>query len=150
MRGEMRLGSSNTIVRCVVAVSFLMAVAAMAGYEPASAVATGSQRGAFVRSVDAGLAFLHKAQNQDGSFGATLQHQQTGLAILAFLSAGLTPDSDKDSPIPRACEWLVKNSRSDGFLGDNEFPLESHAICALALSELTGMIPDPKLNAAVM
>src|SRR5437773_1255505 len=102
MRGEMRHCSSNMIARCLVVVSFLMTGLAMAGGESASAVSTGSQRGAFIRSVDTGLGFLRKAQNQDGSFGATLQHQQTGLAILAFLSAGLTPDSDRDSPIPRA------------------------------------------------
>jgi hypothetical protein len=107
------------------------------------------QRQALTRSVETALAFLRQAPNPDGSFGTVHQHYQTGLAILAFLSAGHTPAVDPQSPIPKACQWLMANSRTDGFLGDNEHPLESHAICGLALQELAGMVPDAKLNSAV-
>ena len=93
--------------------------------------------------VDSSLAFLARSQNPDGSVGTVQQHLQTALAILAFLSSGRTPDSDARSPIPAACKWLLAYGGEDGFLGDAEFPMESHAVCALALSELRGMVSDP-------
>jgi len=99
--------------------------------------------------VDSGLKSLARSQNPDGSIGAAQPHLQTGLAILAFLSSGRTEDADPASPIPAACGWLLQYSGEDGFLGDEEFPMESHAVCALALSEARGMLRDPKLAARV-
>ena len=100
-------------------------------------------------AVDAGLKFLARSQNPDGAIGTVEPHLQTGLTILAFLSSGRTDDVDPSSPIPAACEWLLRYSGEDGFLGDEEFPMESHAVCALALSESRGMVRDPKLAARV-
>ena len=96
-------------------------------------------------AVDSGLAFLARSQLPDGSVGTVQPHLQTGLTILAFLSSGRTPDGDAGSPIPPACRWLLEFSGEDGFLGDAEFPMESHAVCALALGELRGMLREPKL-----
>lgn len=94
------------------------------------------------RSIQSGLKFLRGAQNEDGSFGNRQRHLQTGLAILAFLSSGATPGSDPESPIPAAAEWLLKNSGEDGFLGDGEYAMESHAVAALALAALIGQVDD--------
>lgn len=101
------------------------------------------------RSLGAAFDFLRRAQNQDGSFGSQQVHLQTGLAVLAFLSQGATPDQDPKSPIPAACRWLIQNSSENGFMGDGEYPLESSAVAALALSEAIGMLPDPELDREV-
>ncbi len=102
------------------------------------------------RSVAAGLNFLRATQHPDGSFGNQQQHLQTGLAILAFLSAGATADIDSSSALPKAAAWMLQHTGDDGFLGDGEAPHESHAVSALALSELIGMLPDPTQDAAIV
>jgi len=119
---------------------------------PPASAASGEHGPAFARiaeAVDSGLEFLARAQNPDGSVGTVQPHLQTGLAILAFLSSGRTDDVDPRSPIPAACRWLLDYSGEDGFLGDAEFPMESHAVCALALSELQGTLRDEKLAVQV-
>ena len=106
-------------------------------------VARGAERRVAV--IEAGLKFLARSQNPDGSFGTAQPHLQTGLATLAFLSSGRMAEP----AVPAAAAWLLQYSGEDGFLGDEEFPMESHAVCALALSELRGMVSDPKLAARV-
>ncbi len=101
---------------------------------------------ALEKSVAAGLEYMRRSQNEDGSFGSVQRHLQTGLAILAFLSAGATPGGDPASPLPKAAAWIIENSGEDGFLGDSEYPMESHAVAALALSELVGQAGDAELD----
>ena len=126
-----------------------LVLAAVLGAGSASAASAAPADRQRDQAAGAGLAFLRKAQNPDGSFGPTQKHLQTGLAILAFLSAGLTSDADANSPLPAACKWLLEYGGEDGFLGDAEYPLESHAVCTLALSELRGTVRDEKLAGAI-
>ena len=98
------------------------------------------------RRMNAALDFLRSAQNEDGSFGSQQVHLQTGLAILAFLSQGAVPEKEARAPLPAACRWLLLNSGENGFLGDGDFPMESSAVAALALSETLGMLPDHELD----
>jgi hypothetical protein len=128
-------------------IGLLSAAAMAASREPASE--SGPSFSKIAEAGDAGLKFLARSQNPDGSIGTVEPHLQTGLAILAFLSSGRTEDVDPKSPLPAASEWLLRYSGEDGFLGDEEFPMESHAVCALALSELRGMVRDPKRAARV-
>jgi hypothetical protein len=116
--------------------------------DPAVAATRAAENETRARLVESGLAYLKGAQNPDGSFGSAQVHLQTGLAILAFLSAGETPDKTGAHPVTRAATWLVDHSGDDGALGDGDYPMESHAICGLALAELIGMIPDPALASA--
>ncbi|MCX5660378.1 MAG: hypothetical protein NTW19_11735 [Planctomycetota bacterium] len=115
----------------------------------ADPVSAAPPRAAVERSVDAALAFLRAAQNPDGSFGDRQQRLQTGLAILAFLSSGATPQVDAASPLPKACAWLIANTGEDGFMGDTEYPLESHAVCGLAVFESIGTHSDDAINRAL-
>lgn len=124
-------------------------VAAPAPASVGDAAVAAPPRAAVERSVDAALSFLRAAQNPDGSFGDRQQRLQTGLAILAFLSSGATPQTDAASPLPKACAWLVANTGEDGFLGDTEYPLESHAVCGLAMYESIGTLNDDSLNRAL-
>lgn len=141
----MNAARSAPIVATVV-IGLLLTTPAASG-EPASE--SGPAFSKIAEAVDAGLKFLARSQNPDGSIGTVEPHLQTGLSILAFLSSGRTEDIDPKSPIPAACDWLLRYSGEDGFLGDEEFPMESHAVCALALSELRGMVRDPKRAARV-
>ncbi len=100
------------------------------------------------RLVQSGLDCLRRLQNPDGSWGTLQVHLQTSLGILAFLSAGETPDGAAH-PVTRAARWLVEHSGDDGALGDGEHPMESHAVAGLALAELIGMLPDAALDSAV-
>jgi hypothetical protein len=108
-----------------------------------------AQRAAVSRCVDTALESLRKSQNADGSWGIVQPRYQTGLVILAFLSAGRTPDSDPQSPLIKAARWMLEHSTDDGFMGDSVYPMESHAIGALALSEMVGQIADPALATQV-
>lgn len=90
------------------------------------------------------LEYLRSVQHPDGSYGTHQRRLQTSLTVLAFLSQGETPDLP-DSPLPKALTWLIDNTTDDGFLGDSEFPMESHAVVGLALSESLGMVQDQAL-----
>lgn len=105
-------------------------------------------RVAVARSVSEGLAFLRQAQHPDGSYGTVQRRLQTALVVLAFLARGETPNQP-GSPIPAALAWLLAHTTEEGFLGDEEYPLESHAIVGLALSECVGMVADPALDRQV-
>jgi len=111
--------------------------------------ALSQQRVAVGRCVGQALESLRKSQSADGSWGTVQPRFQTALAILAFLSAGQTPDADAQSPLPRAARWLAEHSTDDGFMGDTAFSMESHAVAGLAMSELVGQISDPALASLV-
>ncbi len=70
----------------------------------------------------------------------------TGLVILAFLGAGYTheegPYADQ---VDRALSWLIRNQRSDGYLGAGAARFEQmycHAIATYAMAEALGMQTD--------
>jgi hypothetical protein len=105
-------------------------------------------RAAVAKSVSEGLAYLRQAQHPDGSYGTVQRRLQTALVVLAFLAQGETPEQP-GSPIPAALRWLLANSTEEGFLGDEDYPQESHAIVGLALSECVGMVADPALDRQV-
>jgi hypothetical protein len=99
------------------------------------------------RIIEAGMEFLHSAQNPEGSFGQTQKNFQTALAVLAFLSAGITPaDEERGDELVRAYQWLFSRSGEDGFAGDSEYPHESHAVVGLAFACLIGMGTSPEEN----
>jgi len=134
-----------------------------------------NQRGgseASERAVEAGLDFLARHQNPDGSWslhdfwqgrpgyenaGAGQMHSDTaatGLSLLAFLGAGYTHTDGKYRPvIARGLAYLVGNQVSDGdlFVPQDEKSninvwLYSHGIASIALCEAYGMTRDATLR----
>ncbi|HSI34377.1 MAG: prenyltransferase/squalene oxidase repeat-containing protein [Phycisphaerae bacterium] len=106
-----------------------------------------------------GLAYLAKQQQGDGSFQnrtgkdsfAGPKVALTGLAVMAYLSAGRTPDAGKHALVVRnAIDYLVKVSPEDGYFGKVDGSrMYGHAIATLALAEAAGMEVDEKQRAKV-
>lgn len=118
-------------------------------------------------AVDAALSWLMRQQEKDGhwdknKYGIEQNNKGferrkieansvlTGLATLAFISAGNTPVSGKyKETVDKAIQWLLKAQFPDGSFGDTfEFSCYNNYICALVLSELAGMCPDQKYKIA--
>lgn len=121
------------------------------------------------KSIEAGLAFLLRYQQQDGrwilhpDFGrnenlrATPIHSDTaatGLALLAFFGASYNHlEGRYHQPIRDGVDVLIQNQRADGDLYiEQDAPsnkiarLYSHAIATMALCEAYGMTQDPRLR----
>ncbi len=100
-----------------------------------------------------GLAYLAKQQQPDGSFqnreGNSFSGPKaalTGLSLMAYLSAGRTPDAGKHALVVRsAIDYLVKVCPEDGYYGKVDGSrMYGHAIVTLALAEVAGMEADQK------
>lgn len=91
------------------------------------------------------LEFLAHSANADGSFGSSCRRHQTGLVLLAFLSAGHRPgEGQYGDMLTGAYRWLLGSQAVTGFAGDKELPTESHAVAGLAFAELIGMGVTPE------
>jgi hypothetical protein len=81
----------------------------------------------------------------------------TGLALLAFMGAGYTPDDgDYADNVDRGLKWIVRQQRQDGYLGGQAVQYDQmycHAIATFALGEACGMLPErerpPELRRAL-
>lgn len=115
-------------------------------------------------AVERGLAHLARQQRADGSFDADARddgeplrlskggrHALTGLTVLAFLSAGHTPDVGRYGiTVRNAMDFLAAAVPEDGYVGradvnkdDKQFGMYTQAIVTLALAEAAGVEPDP-------
>ncbi len=104
------------------------------------------------KAVEAGLEWLVKQQNRDGSWSLcgpytgginSLDNKPaaTALALLAFQGAGNTRSSGKHSAVVRrAWTWLLNRQNSDGSFAPSPRSTEAlfytQAICAIALCEM--------------
>lgn len=95
-------------------------------------------------AIDRGLLFLQKQQKEDGSFDAQgPPHAIAGLALLAFLAAGHTPDVGKYGPVVRAAlDHLLAASPEGGYYGRDGSRLYGHCIVTIALAEVHGTETD--------
>lgn len=95
-------------------------------------------------AIDRGLAFLQKQQKADGSFDAAGPANATaGLAILAFLASGHTPDVGKYGLVVRsAVDWLLKQNPEGGDYGRDGGLMLSHCLVTVALAEVYGTETD--------
>jgi len=98
-------------------------------------------------AVERGLAWLAKTQNKDGSWashGATGNYQMamTGLAGLAFLSAGHSPGRGKyGATVTRAMEFCIKSQQNDGLItsSNDGQTMYGHGFAMTFLGEAYGM-----------
>lgn len=114
------------------------------------------------RAIDSGLASLASRQAPDGSFGSGSIYRKnvavTGLAGMAFLSAGHTPGRGKyGEVVQKATDYLLARCRPNGFIVEDEGrthgPMYGHGFATLFLAEVYGMTQRkdirPKLEKAV-
>jgi hypothetical protein len=97
------------------------------------------------RAVDRALVFLQNTQAKgDGSWTAGRGGGNvaiTGLAVMAFLSAGHVPGEGKYGPtIEKGVRWVLKSQQPNGLLAsENGHAMYHHGIATLMLAEVAGM-----------
>ncbi len=104
-----------------------------------------------VRSVSKALDFLATQQGRDGSFsGPGGQHRaaMTGMAGLAFLSAGHTPGRGKHAKVvTKAVEFLLKLQDHEGcYADDGGRSMHGHGYALHFMAEAYGMTADGELS----
>lgn len=96
------------------------------------------------QAIDRGLFFLQKQQRGDGSFEAAgPKCTMTALGLLAFLSAGHTPDVGKYGlTVRNAIDWLVNYDSPDRYYGADGGRMYGHCIATIALAQVYGLEAD--------
>jgi hypothetical protein len=97
------------------------------------------------RAVESGLKYLRKQQQKDGHWESNGQYPMamTGLAGLAFLSAGKVPGRGEDGKIlMQAVQYILKHQKSDGLFDSGQEggrPMYGHGFATTFLSQVYGM-----------
>jgi hypothetical protein len=101
-------------------------------------------------AVERGLAYLARQQHADGSFddeddGPKYRLASTGLALLAFVASGHTPDTGRYGIAVRgAADLLVDAVPPDGYVGAlDDSRMYGQAVITLALAEVCGVDTTP-------
>jgi hypothetical protein len=105
------------------------------------------------KAVMAGLRWLKKHQNEDGSWSEEHRPSMTGFAILAFLGHGELPDSPEFGPtVKKGLDWLLaKGTEYQGRLsmtrdgwGEGNAGVYEHGIATYAMAEYYTMTKDER------
>jgi hypothetical protein len=97
------------------------------------------------RAVERGLDYLQLTQDKtDGCWGDPFRRPSsaaTGLAVMAFLSAGHVPGEGRYGPtVEKGVRWLLRKQQANGLIADNgEQEMYQHGIATLSLAEVAGM-----------
>lgn len=105
-------------------------------------------------AINAGLSFLAKHQNKNGSFGEGANAENVGvvsLAGLAFLSQGSLPGKGKHgSQLIKVLEYLMSHTQENGFINNSTAqthgPMYGHGFATLFLAEAYGAYPEAELR----
>jgi hypothetical protein len=101
-------------------------------------------------AIDRGLEYLAAKQEPEGNW--TEGHAPNALAMLAFMGRGHTPGRGPYREVlERAKRYALATQREDGLFMSKTTagPMYEQALMTLAMAEMYGMDPDPKLEAAV-
>ena len=106
------------------------------------------------RVIEAGLAWLSKQQNSDGSYGTGAYRGNiavTSLAGLAFMGSGSSPGRGPYGPqIDKALKYVMDNTAPSGFIAvanaGTHGPMYSHGFGTLFLAEAYGMTRNPEIR----
>ncbi len=106
------------------------------------------------RAIEAGLLWLSKNQNSDGSYGTGAYRGNiavTSLAGLAFMGNGSSPGRGPYGPqIDKALKYVLDNTAPSGFIAvpnaGTHGPMYSHGFGTLFLAEAYGMSKNPELR----
>jgi hypothetical protein len=106
------------------------------------------------QAIKAGLDWLAKSQNGDGSFGSSTYRGNiavTSLAGLAFMAAGSSPGRGPyGAPIDKALLYVMENTSPAGFIAvaaaSTHGPMYSHGFGTLFLAEAYGMTHRPEIR----
>lgn len=108
------------------------------------------------RAIDRGLEYLAKRQDAaEGSFGSGSEFRRnvavTGLAGMAFLSAGHTPGRGRyGTNVQRAVDFVLSRAEASGFIIDKSStshgPMYGHGFATMFLAEVYGMAPNDDLR----
>jgi hypothetical protein len=97
------------------------------------------------QAVDDALKFLAKVQESDGAWRDTRGKNPaiTGLAVMAFLSAGHVPgEGPYAANVERGIRWVLSQQKDNGLLATvGHHEMYHHGICTLMLAEVIGMMP---------
>jgi hypothetical protein len=97
------------------------------------------------RAVESGLEALRTMQDKDYGFWCDRHNRPnpavTGLAVMAFLSAGHVPAEGRYGPVvEKGIRWMLKRQKTNGLLGDDgQQEMYQHGIATLMLAEAAGM-----------
>lgn len=96
------------------------------------------------KSIDRALVFLERMQESDGSWRAGRYNKHagiTGLAVMAFLSAGHVPgEGPYGETVERGIRWVLNRQQANGLIAtEGHHEMYHHGICTLMLAEVVGM-----------
>jgi hypothetical protein len=98
-------------------------------------------------AIKKGLKFLAGSQNADGSWSAGRGQEPaiSGLAVMAFLSAGHVPgEGPYGKTVEKGVRAVLKMQHPNGlFAANSGHEMYSHGICTLMLAECAGMTQGP-------
>jgi hypothetical protein len=109
----------------------------------ASAADKRVKRTAMDESIDKALLFLSRTQERDGSWkaGGGANSAVTGLAVMAFLSAGHVPGEGRyGETVEKGIRAVLRMQMANGVIASQQgHVMYHHGICTLLLAEVVGM-----------
>jgi len=101
------------------------------------------ERASVDQSVERALAFLQLSQAPDGAWRThnIKDAAITGLAVMAFLSAGHVPgEGPYGDTVEKGLRWVLDAQQPNGMMGSaGHHPMYHQGICTLMLAEVAGM-----------
>lgn len=106
------------------------------------------------QAIEAGLSFLSKRQNKNGSFGKGANAENVGvvsLAGIAFMSQGSLPGKGKyGRELNKVVEFVLSHCHENGFINnpmsETHGPMYGHGFATLFLAEAYGAFPEAELR----